>query len=116
MNITHKNYPVVKQYVQIWKKVVELSKTNPDITIKVNWNMTKTALQTRQWFLDALNNRINSRGCITFPYKKQQDDYFWNLKRDQRRLQDWYSQRIIIHSFDTAECRKRFGNLIYNRE
>jgi hypothetical protein len=114
MNITHKNYPNVKQYVSQWKAVISLSESNPDARIKVSWKSEMSAKECRGWFLKALSNRINSRGGIYFNTKKQDYDYEVSLHRDQNRIRDWYSKRIIIHSFETKVCKQRFSHLIWN--
>jgi len=115
MNITHQNYPHVGGYIKQWKQSIELAKVYPNALVKIDWNMEKTAIETRQWFLQALNNRINFRGHVSV-YKKEDIDWFYRYWRDQQAIKGWYNNRLIIHSFETRECKERFGNLIWNEE
>jgi len=115
MNITHQNYPHAKGYVNQWQQVIKLSNAFPDTIVNIAWNKQETAKETRRWFLQALHNRINFRGNTIF-YKKSDVDWFYRYWRDQQAVQGWHNNRVIIHSFETRECRERFGNLIWNEE
>ena len=116
MNITHANYPHVKEYVASWKMAIQFAKDQPELIIRIDWNMEKTAADTRKWFISAINNRINSRGQDYQRGKKDSQDYYWQAKRDQNRIRDNIDQRIIIRQFETKECRNRFSHLIFKEE
>ena len=115
MNITHQNYPHAKGYVNQWQQVIKLSNAFPDTIVNIAWNKQETAKETRRWFLQALHNRINSRGNVPL-YKKGDIDWFYHYWRDKQKVQAHYETNLAIHSFETRECRERFGNLIWNEE
>lgn len=115
MNITHQNYPHSKGYVDQWRQVIELSNISPDAMVNIAWNKQETAKETRIWFLQALHNRINSRGNIAF-YKKSDADWFYRYWRDQQKAQSHHKINLIVHSFETRECKERFFDMIWNEE
>jgi hypothetical protein len=116
MNITSANYPHVKEYVVSWKKAIQLAKDQPELIIRIDWNMEKTAADTLKWFISALNNRINSRGQDYQRGKNDCQDYYWQARRDQRAIRDRLSHRLIIRQFETKECRNRFSYLLFKEE
>ena len=116
MNITHANYPHVKEYVVAWKRAIQLAKDQPELMIRIDWNMEKTAANTRKWFISALNNRINSRGQDYQRGKDDCQDYYWQARRDQRVIKDNLNTRTIIRQFRTKECRNHFSHLLFKEE
>lgn len=55
------------------------------------------------------------RDHIEYGGRKRESEYESGAHRDQWRLRDKRERRIIIHQFETAEVRERFGHLISDR-
>lgn len=114
MNMTKENYPHPAAYCKAWRQVLEAQ--GQAIEFKVDWCTTKTPEQARQWFLDALHRRINTRGGIDKPRgKKDNSDYVRASYQDQQDIRDKVLRRIRVYQFRTPECRRRFANLLSDR-
>jgi hypothetical protein len=119
MNICKKNFPGLTSYLKNWKKIVEMDNAGDTSKIMFNelWsNGYNDAHYWRMNFLQAVNNRIMTRGQDWKPRgKKDNQEYFCDLRRDKHAIEDKINRRIRIYQFNTSEVRNRFGHLLSDR-
>jgi hypothetical protein len=101
-------------YAEQWRQLKALPDDDPR-TIRPWWNWAgESVAECKQKTRKALHQRINARGGhCGYAWKKFTDDNLWAAwKRDQRAIRENVAWRRVIRSFETEECRQRFGNLI----
>lgn len=101
-------------YLKHVKAAFAHTAASPLNTVKTGW--ASPALDAAGWrreFMLALHRRINAKGGVEPRGRKTDTEYWWRMKRDARRLRDWFQFRVAIHGFESQEARKRFSHLIF---
>jgi hypothetical protein len=95
-------------YITAWKRVIRACNEGEDILISIERGIPVTPEKARGEFLRMLHNRINERGGIVIPGKKE---YPAKALRDKFNIVFARMGGIVKH-FETKEVRKRFSHLL----
>lgn len=107
-----KDSPHAGTYASAWRRAKELAQTAPNTQVRwMGWN--QSAEKVYRDFLATLETRINARASLPeCRGRKDSERYMTDCYRDRRALADHFKSHVIVHSLNTAECRRRFANLI----
>lgn len=120
MNITHANYPQPAAYVRLWRAIKALPAdapiTHPRLIKAAYANLPTDAVGLTANFVDALHNRINSRGGLKMRGRRWAELYQVDLMRDQLDLHNKVRHRVVVRQWRTDIVRKRYSHLLHKPE
>lgn len=74
-------------------------------------------IQCRSWLKHIVNVAINRKaGIRDVACRKQQDDYYWQLRRDCYAVRAWLNHRVRFYGLETPELRRHYGHMISRRD
>ena len=104
--------PQPGHYVREWRSVLDAPKEQTFSCRKLGRLEPMTRDEAREWFVAALQNRINTRGGLCLDSRKRDPDWQRAALQDSRALRCKLRQRVRVYQFRTSECRRRFGHLL----
>lgn len=73
--------------------------------------------QCRAWLGYLVNTAINRKaGIPDTKGRKQESDWQWAARRDQRKLHDKIRHHVRVYQWETRKVRERFSHLLADRD
>jgi hypothetical protein len=111
MTMDHWQYQYVSEILAFYRRAREI--TEPGGTIRLQWGgRSYDAESWRRQFRVALDRRINLKAGAQPCWRKLDDRYQTELRRDADNIRRCLNHRMALHQIMTPELRGRFGHLI----
>jgi hypothetical protein len=92
-------------------KVWEVHQTSNQSEVTPGQTMDRD--ETRRWLGYIVNIAINRKaGIPDWGCRKRDPEYQIRLRRDCVDVRNWVNHRMRFYSLETAEIRKRFGDMV----
>jgi hypothetical protein len=104
-------YQYVGEMLAFYRRAREITEAGG--TIRLEWGGREYDAESwrRQTWL-ALDRRINLKAGPEPQWRKLDDHYQIELRRDADNIRQHRTQRLALHWIGTPELRRRFGHLI----
>lgn len=104
-------YRYVSEMLAFYRRAREITESGG--AIRLSWaGREYDAEGWRRQFRVALDRRINLKAGPEPSWRKLDDQYQTELRRDCQRIRDHSQRRIALHQIITPELRRRFGHLV----